>query len=274
MAGILTTFDASINGDGESVKVDGQGDAFLTRNGAQSVAHYSRQGQGLRNGGTGNGNFDRLIGGALNDPKGLDIVDSRGLIFIADVGDSSVDVIGKYGNGTPIHTTTTAAPPWDVDYDPINDRLYVALTNGTVEVYDGYLAGANPSTATPDRTITVTGATNLHGIVHDAANDVLLLSDVGAVTMGANTDGSLYVVNNASTATGATAPAITIAGAATLLGNPVDVAYDGTNLYVAEKTQNRVLRFDNIRASAGGDIAPSQQITVENPESVSLITGL
>lgn len=269
LTSILGTFDTG-NGNEESVKVDGQGDAFLTGDG--TMAQIRRVAQGGRDG-SGLGTGDRRVN-TLTSPKGLDVVDSRGLVIVADVADGTVDVLGKNGDFMPIHTTTTSGNPWDVDYDPGNDRLFVALTNGDVDVFDNYLGGANPSTATPDRTIDVTGATNMHGIVYDAANDVLLLSDVGGTTVGPNTDGVLFVVNNASTANGATAPAVDIRGAATLLGNPVDVAYDGTNLYVAEKTQNVVMRFDSIRTSPGGNIAPSQQITVNAPESVSLITGL
>ena len=80
------------------------------------------------------------------------------------------------------------------------------------------------------------------------------------------------MINNASTANGATTPDITIDNGT--LGNPVDIAYDGTNLYVAEKTQNVVERYDNIRSSAGGNVAASLSVSVTAPESISLVTGL
>lgn len=255
----------------ESVKVDGQGDAYVTFD--TGLFGVGRGGTNVRDALPLNANRDAAISNTGTALKGLDVVDERGLVLVADVGGQQVLVFGKYGQGAAVFTTNTAAAgsPWDLDYDQTNDRLYVAFTNGTVGVYDGYFAG-NPNTATPTRTITPNGSVNLHGIVHDAANDVLLLSDVGNV--GDATDGQLFVVNGASTATGNVAPAVTIGGAGTNLGNPVDVAYDGTNLYVAEKSNNLVMRFDGIRASAGGTVAPSQSIAVGTPESVSLITGL
>jgi hypothetical protein len=56
-----------------------------------------------------------------------------------------------------------------------------------------------------------------------------------------------------------------------MLGNPVDIAFDGANLYVAEKSQGMVLRFDNILSSAGGDVSPDASIAQAAPESVVLI---
>ncbi len=64
---------------------------------------------------------------------------------------------------------------------------------------------------------------------------------------------------------------VQIGGPSTNLGNPVDIAFDGEHLYVAEKSNDLILRFDDIAASAGGDVAPSQSIMRVKPESVSLI---
>lgn len=276
LTGGIIQFDPIIGPDGESVKVDGQGDVFYTEDGG--LCHFSRVGNGARDffGPFFDPAADRQ---RLSPPdsalKGLDIVESASLIIIADNSATSPGILGlgKYGQTGNAFFTPAPVRPWDVDYDPIADRLFAAFTDGTVAVFDNYLAG-DPDMAFPDRIITVTGADNLHGIVHDAANDVLLLSDVGSVTAGPNNDGSLYVINNANTADGNVAPDITLAGPLTNLGNPVDVAYDGTNLFVAEKTNDLIMRFDNIRTSPGGDIAPSATFAVDAPESISLITGL
>lgn len=254
----------------ESVRIDGQGDAFVTSDSGVLVA--GRVGTGVRDTVALTENRDRDFA-SLSGSKGLDLVDSRDLVIIARTGTLSIVVFGKNsGNGLAIFTTPTTSTPWDVDYDPTADRLYVAFTDGTVGVYDDYLDGTDPNTATPDRVIDPAGGVNLHGIIYDAVNDVLLLSDVGDA--GSATDGQLFVVENASTANGAVTPDVTIGGASTDLGNPVDIEYDGTNLYVAEKSNDLVMRFNNIRTSAGGDIAPSVSITVNKPESLSLVTGL
>ncbi len=276
LTGGTTTFDPNIGTNGESIKVDGQGDVFQTGDGGR-LAQYARVASGRRDAVPFNVNRDRQHPGggvSATNFKGLDVVDSLGYLIIADFGGNAVRVVGKNGDySAPLFTTNVGAAPWDVDYDPTNDRLFVALTNGNVLVFDGYFAG-NPNTATANRTIDITGGVNCHGIVHDAANNVLLVSDIG--TAAGTADGRLFVINNASTADGVTAPAVDINGAAALLSAPVDIAYDGTNLFVAEKTNGggALHRFDNIRASAGGNVAPSATTAMTNPESVSLVTGL
>ena len=261
----------------ESIKVDQRGDVFQTfEGGLNGVGAIARLANGDRDGDNSTASTERAVFTGFSGPKGLDLVDSRGLVLVADNGNNTVRVVGKESNFansvgvTDLTSANAAGPTWDLDYDPTNDRLFVTK-GASVLVYDNYLAG-NISTATPSREINVTGGVFLHGIVYDAANDVLLLSDVGAVTAGANTDGLLFVINSASTATGATTPDITIDNGT--LGNPVDIAYDGTNLYVAEKTNDLVERYDNIRSSAGGNVQASLSVSVTKPESISLVTGL
>jgi len=291
LTSIADAFDSDWGGDGESVAVDGQGDAYFTAtDGGPWLTQYGRVANGTRD--TNNTDFDpawdrdlELSGiTAAGELKGLDIVDSRGVVILADFAGAgtagAIHVVGKYGDsGDAIFSVATAdSSPWDVDYDPAADRLFVAMTNGTVRVYDNFLDDANPGSQLPDRTISL-GASNLHGIVYDAVNDILIVSDVGAATTamqaGFNTDGAIFVIANASTASGTVTPAASNSGNDTNLGNPVDIAYDGTNLYVAEKANNEIQRYDNIRSLTGmNNVAPSAQITVQAPESVSLITGL
>lgn len=269
----LNPFDTELT-DAESARVDGRGDVFLTRDGTIQV--LGQLGRTIRDSFDIN-NFNDREGGTLNGGKGLDVVESRGLLMVANAGTNVVTIFGKHSNfANPVASITlpnagSGQSTWDLDYDPIADRLFVTKDE-SVHVYDNFLANGPDGSTTPDRTIDVDGAFFLHGLVYDAANDVLFLSDVGNVTAGANTDGLLFVINNASTANGTTTPDITIDNGT--LGNPVDIAYDGTNLYVAEKTQNVVERYDNIRSSAGGNVAASLSVSVTAPESVSLVTGL
>ena len=64
---------------------------------------------------------------------------------------------------------------------------------------------------------------------------------------------------------------LNIGGANSNLGNPVDIMYSGSDLFVAEKSNNVIMRFDNILASEGGDIAANATISFNAPESVALI---
>ena len=78
-------------------------------------------------------------------------------------------------------------------------------------------------------------------------------------------------MNNAAAASGLTDISVNISGANTNLGNPVDIMYTGSHLYVAEKSNNQVMRFDNILTSAGGDIAPNLSASFTAPESVAIV---
>ncbi len=53
----------------------------------------------------------------------------------------------------------------------------------------------------------------------------------------------------------------------------MDLSYGGATLYVAEKANNGVLRFDALLSRGGGDVAPDATIARSAPESVALIPG-
>ncbi len=272
----------STNQDRESLAFNQLGDAYITYDSGLAVINRLATD---RDGEMFSVSRDRVIEGAstgLMAPKGFDVADSLGWVLLTDNGNPSVRVFGAQagGDAAPLFTTSLSVAPWDLDYDPDSDQLFVALTDGTVAVFDSYSTARG--SAGPDRVITPAEAgvafaapTNLHGIVYVAETDQLILSDVGS---GANpTDGKLYVLDNGSTADGITDVTVNIDNGDnstvgnTQLGNPVDIAFDGEHLYVAEKSQGMVLRFDNILDSAGGDVTPSQTWMQSSPESVSLI---
>jgi hypothetical protein len=103
----------------------------------------------------------------------------------------------------------------------------------------------------------------------------VLLSDVGLAS-DAN-DGQLFVIGGASRASGLVPTSVRITGNnpvigqnTSRLGNPVDIAYDGRHLYVAEKANNSILRFDNFLLSPSGNVAPTIEVSYPAPESVAL----
>ena len=63
-----------------------------------------------------------------------------------------------------------------------------------------------------------------------------------------------------------------IAGPASLLGNPVDLMLSNGHVYVAEKSNGAVLRFDNILNANSGDVAPDYSVSFTAPESVSVLS--
>lgn len=231
---------------------------------------------------------DRTIMGAstgIISPKGLDVASDAGLVFVAEFNATTPSILifssCATGDVSPLMTLTPSASarPWDVDYDPSTDRAFVALTNGTIAVFDEvkskWMAGMTAITG-EDRLITpasggtaFTAPTNIHGIDYDPLSDSLIVSDVGSAADA--TDGKIYVINNAAMASGLTNVSVNIAGPASQLGNPVDIMYTGNDLYVAEKSNGLVMRFDNILNSPSGDIAATVSYSFTAPESVAIL---
>ena len=256
----LKTFNTTAN---EGVAFDSLGNLLQASDSESGSIKTICQLANRADGSSYDANTDREITGAnttLVNPKGIAVAQKSGLIFIADFGAMQVTTFGATaaGNAAPLGTTITEAAPWDVDYDETNDRLYVALTNGDVAVYDNFVGGE--FAAMPSRTITPSNndglqiSVNIHGIVYDSNTNKLVLSDVGSASDA--TDGSLFVINNASTADGLVSVARSIAGPATMLGNPVDISLEGSDLRVAEKSNDAVLVFSNIFSGESGDITP------------------
>jgi len=269
----LKTFNTTAN---EGVAFDSLGNLLQASDSESGSIKTICQLANRADGSSYDANTDREITGAnttLVNPKGIAVAQKSGLIFIADFGAMQVTTFGAAaaGNATPLGTTITEAAPWDVDYDETNDRLYVALTNGDVAVYDNFVGGE--FAAMPSRTITPSNndgtqiSVNIHGIVYDSNTNKLILSDVGSASDA--TDGSLFVINNASTADGLVSVARSIAGPATMLGNPVDISLEGSDLRVAEKSNDAVLVFSNIFSGESGDITPDLITSTIKPESIT-----
>lgn len=222
---------------------------------------------------------DRVIANAalgLSSPKGIEVVQSRGVMIVADVGDPGVLQVYSLTAGetaTPIFTVNDVGNSkiWDMDYDPVNDRLFAAGTAGDVLVYDNFLAnGAAASVSRSFRPDSAGAVSNMHGIVYVASTDQVIVSDVGDAAIA--DDGALYVLNNASAAIGVVSAQVTISGAITMLGNPVDVAFDGNRVFIAEKSNDKLIVYDGVLSLSGAiSAAPDSSVDLVKPESVSLL---
>lgn len=285
----LASFNNSVSI--ESVSFDLSGDSYTTFDDSTTLTGGIIIGNRVatsRNEQSYNPARDRIITGAntgLISPKGIDVASKNGLVFVAENNETTPGILVfsscATGNVNPLLTLTPAnsARPWDVDYDVSTDRAFVALTNGTVAVFNevsSKVMSGVTNISGEDQLITpaISGAaiqapTNIHGIDYDPASDSLIISDVGSATDA--TDGKLYVIPAAKNASGLSNVSVSIAGENTMLGNPVDVMYDGSNLYVAEKSNGLVMRFDNVLNSAGGNITADASIAYTAPESVAII---
>jgi len=147
---------------------------------------------------------------------------------------------------------------WGIHAD--GDRMIAIVDNSNgVAIYDDFFnqpAGA----ITPTATVMIADMVRTHGLDYDAADDMLILTDVGS-GMDDN-DGALVVVRDFAVA-GAdgmvdASEQARVSGGADFLGNPVDVALDKANkrIYVAERANGggRLLGFNLPKLSGG--IAP------------------
>ena len=219
--------------------------------------------------------YDKDITGTntgLINPKGIHLASESGMVFVADFNGMRISVFGSQAAGDvmPVAEIALPAKPWDVTVDEVNDRMYVALTDGTVAVYDNVMTSGYAPTVM--RTIVPADAdgnqlsVNLHGIVYDASGDRLIVSDVGDAAVA--DDGQLFVLNNAAMADGNTVPARQVGGPMSMLGNPVDIILTGTTLRVAEKSNDAILVFTNIFDGPDGDMAPTLATPTSKPESL------
>ena len=285
----LASFDSTISIESATYTAVGDGyitfDDTATNTGGILVVNRLKS---TRNDGMYNTSYDHEISGdstGLVAPKGIDISSNDNLIFVADIDATAPGVrifsTCSAGNVAPLLTLTASngASPWDVDYDAETDQAFLALTNGTVAVFEDVVRKLNNGMDTidgEDRLITpamsgtaVAAPTNIHGIDYDAQSDSLVISDVGSAADA--TDGKLYVIPGAKNASGLTDMSVSISGPLSMLGNPVDLMLSNGHVYVAEKSNSAVLRFDNILNQASGDMAPSYSVSFTAPESVSVL---
>lgn len=215
--------------------------------------------------------------------KGMVLLDTAGLLVVADFNNQQLKVYGTgaSGNQAPLRTITLGAQPWDVAYDDVHDILYAAATNGTVRAIDGFVAKINAgNSALETRTFQITDGNgtvisqNLHGIAYVAAGDRLVLTDVGDTNADASadfaSDGAVFTVSNVRNAGGGVVIDNAFLGTNTLLGNPVDVIVWGRDIVVAEKANGQVLVFKDVFTAQGGNVAPFHSVSLEAPESVAL----
>lgn len=226
------------------------------------------------------GTVFRKISGEMTGliaPKGIEVVKDLNLIIVSDNGAKNIKAFGldADGNQAPVYTIAlgnSTRSVWDTHYDKNSDTLFAAGTDGAVLVYDDF--SVNHGATGPTKTITPTNhlgevlSINLHGIQYLDFADILILSDVGLATSA--TDGQLFVIENAMGANGNAEISILVKGLNTKLGNPVDVLYLDGDLYVAEKSNDLILVFEDFLEFGGLVNLPAEkQITLLKPESIT-----
>jgi hypothetical protein len=274
-----TTFNAG--GSLENLTFGLDGDAYVTYDdGANTNGGFAVIGRlaRSRDGETFSDSRDRTVTGTTTQmvsPKGLDVVESLGLVLVAENNAATPSILSSplvlratrrrcchRAHRTPVGSRLRSRdrPSLRGDGQGYSARLR--------SIFDQFGPERSDRIITPSNALVAQVSVNLHGIDYDSKSDMLFLSDVGSAA-SAN-DGQLFVIGGASRAEGPTVVRTQIGGLLTLLGNPVDIAFDGVDLFVAEQSNNAILRFDDIAETAGGNISPDESIARTAPESVAL----
>ncbi len=235
---------------------------------------------------------DRLITGALTglaEPKDLLVLEDLGFIVVADFARADIKVFDALssGNVAPFFTTNNLGlsrndeprRPWGLAYDEAADRLFVGATDGTLLVYDTFIA--RQGEGGPDRVVTPTFggepmSHNLHELVYLTETDTVAVVDVGAAATSDqpefDSDGSLFTIQNAGRVEGPTPVGLWLHGPASLLGNPVSLALRGDDIFIGDAALDLVLRFDGLLDRQGEvEATPDAALSIVKPESVILV---
>ncbi|MDO1513764.1 hypothetical protein Q2T41_13965 [Maribacter confluentis] len=183
---------------------------------------------------------------------------------VADNGSNRFFVYEMNGTGFSLtNTVEVPFPVWGIVFK--GDDLYAVVdTTGDLAVFYNFLSNATDGIVRPSKRVTIEGIVRTHGIVYDGSDDVMVLTDIGDA---ANTidDGGFHVITDFSSkfdalSDGELLPVgmqVRVAGPSTLMGNPIDVAYDSETdaVYISEIGNGKVLGYTDI--GSGGNLTPS-----------------
>ncbi len=165
---------------------------------------------------------------------------------------------------TLMKTFTTDFKLWGIHMDD-TDLYAVADLTGDIVQFKNFMGNASGN-ITATKRVAIEGLIRSHGITYSAKDDTMILTDVASAASA--TDGGLIVLKNFTNVFASTAAsgAITLAnqvriyGMNSLLGNPVDVAYDDVtnNIYVAERLNGGGQVLTYAYPTVSGDFAPIQ----------------
>lgn len=218
----------------------------------------------------------------FNNPREIAVSGDKVIVTqdqnAANANTNKFIVYRKTNNGfTLLNTYTLNFKVWGIHIE--GTTLYaVADLTGDLLVFDNFFSNTNGSIL-PTKRVTIEGLVRTHGITFSAADNRMILTDVGSATSA--TDGGIIVINDFSSKIAATANLGTITlsnqvriyGPNSTLGNPVDVAYDSVTdkIYIAERLNagGTVLTFT--LPTTTSDAAPLNTRAEAGASSVYLI---
>ncbi|RAJ11997.1 hypothetical protein [Olleya aquimaris] len=207
------------------------------------------------------------------------VADNADVDGISATPDGRLYIYSKNGNSITLRNTIiTDFKVWGITFKG-NDLYAVVDATNEIAVFTNFLSNTTNTTLSATKRIAIEGLVRTHGITYDSASDVMVLTDIGAAS-NSQDDGGFHFIENftakfngvSNGGTLAASQQIRVAGSSTLLGNPVDVAYDATSqtVYIAEAGNGggRILAFNNF--ASGGNISPIINTTLAAASSVYL----
>lgn len=278
--------------DGNGVVYDDSKNILFQAGRTAKTIYYFNNANSLTTTATPSGSFTDA---SLSSARDIVYDNTNNTLIVANNSDSTLRIYTNASTATGNVTgrvVKLSGQPWGLFFDQPNNRLLVLMDLAAmrIEVFN------NPSAlpagiATSNSTMNISDRPNaaksrLHGLTYSSKLDVLIVTEIGEAVAplipdpskpAFNADGGIYIIEGAKaklTAGGNVTANRVIYGANTMLGNPVDVAFDDRDnkrlIYIAEKANKKILIF---KLTDSGNVAPTTSTTVTTaPEAVYLYT--
>lgn len=186
----------------------------------------------------------------------------RDILYVTVIGallayeDASTAAAGSTPDRVVTGANYTAVLPSSdvrIRLDASADRLFLSSPDGDIAVFDQ--ASTLDGNVGPTRTIAIDQPDlyYLWGLAYDAGRDELYVGDQRSGT-------AIYVIEDASTASGSVAPARTLGGPTNPLASPSQISYDALNDRLAVVlTVVGFAIFDDV-STLDGDVAPDRLV--------------
>jgi hypothetical protein len=211
----------------------------------------------------------------LESPREIAVSDDT--YVVSDNGSNTFFVYNRTSDGFQLRNTFNISfPVWGITFK--GDDLYAVVdTENELAVFYDFLSNTSDGGFHPSKRVTIEGIVRTHGLTYNGSDDIMVMTDIGAAS-NATDDGGFHVISDFSAKFDALSDGdvlsveqqLRVAGSSTLMGNPIDVAYDSENgaIYISEigNGGGRVLGFTNY--DAGGNVAPSMNMELASASSI------
>ncbi|MEH0157220.1 hypothetical protein V6R21_24115 [Limibacter armeniacum] len=198
----------------------------------------------------------------LESPRELAVLEDK--YVVSDNGSNKFFVYTKSGDNYSL-TNTFDIPfnVWGITFKGTD--LYAVVDNSSdLAVFYDFFSNTTDGLLRPSKRVTIEGIIRTHGLTYSGSDDVMIMTDIGDAA-NATDDGGFHVIPNFSEKFDALSDGealsvldqTRVAGPATMLGNPIDVAYDAVTdaIYISEIGNGKVVGFTNI--GDGGNLTPT-----------------